>query len=76
MEQPPVDVDQKLSAYLQRMDQRIDAIRRSRDIPVKFTDTPDKPIIGKIYYFSNTVGATITQEGYWGYTSAGWVLLG
>ena len=41
----------------------------------KRTSVPDRPVEGKIYYFSNSVGA-ITSIGYWGYTSAGWVKLG
>lgn len=40
------------------------------------TAIPAKPKIGKIYYFGNAILPNITVEGFWGYKSTGWVLLG
>lgn len=76
MELPPTSLASDLRAYLVRQFTRMETAIINRDKPEKFTSLPAKPIVGKIYYFSNVVGVTITQEGYWGYTSLGWVLLG
>jgi len=37
---------------------------------------PERPSNGRIYYFDNAIAPNITSEGYWGYTSSGWVKLG
>jgi len=75
MEQPPSDIQQNLRSYLQRLSQIVDLILQSRDTPIKYTALPARPLVGRVYYFSNADGA-VTSEGYWGYTSAGWVKLG
>ena len=76
MESPPISIDIVLRAFLQRLVLEVENITVNKDKPKKYTSLPAKPETGRIYYFSNIVGATITQEGYWGYTSIGWVLLG
>lgn len=75
-EQPPVSTNIDLSEYLTRMfdDARIED-SRARQYPV-LTVIPSKLSIGKTYYFDAVILPDITQIGFWGYTSVGWVLLG
>ena len=73
-EQPPIGTEGKLAEYLSRMfkDAKI-ADSQSDQLRVRYI-LPDKPQIGKIYYFGAAIGTTaITAEGYWGYKSTGWV---
>ena len=76
IEQPPEGTDDKLKEYLSRMFINVDLALSNRDQLKKCSVLPDKPSIGKVYYFTQVIGATITAEGYWGYTSSGWVQLG
>ncbi len=77
-EQPPESftIDQK--EWLARLFRQLDIELGKTDIITRRTDFTDKPEIGKIYYFDNASATEplITGEGYWGYKSTGWVLLG
>jgi len=75
MEQPPFNIDPRLKEYLARHFKMVDnKIENAIQLDI-LTAVPPKPSIGKLYYFSQAVGA-ITSIGYWGYTNAGWVKLG
>lgn len=75
MEQAPAELGFNTKSYLDRQFIRIqNDIKSAIELDV-LTAIPLKPRKGKLYYFGNAIGA-ITSEGYWGYTSAGWVKLG
>ena len=72
MELPPDDTPPKLKSYLSRILQRFDsALQDNFKMPL-LTVVPDKPIIGKQYYFKNAIVPSITAEGVWVYKSTGW----
>lgn len=76
-EKVPDGVESKLSEYLQRMFHFAKLSDDTATQLVRLTAVPNKPITGKLYYFSSAVATTpITAEGYWGYKSTGWVQLG
>ena len=77
MEQPPANTDNQLKEYLFR---QLSALENQNlqlgNLPM-LTALPTKPVVGKIYYFKNVIGTTITVEGAWVYKSTGvWTLLG
>lgn len=74
MEQPPISPD-ALKEYVYRQLVGLESDINQLDKIQPRTAIPAKPIIGKIYYFSNIVLPAITVEGYWGYKSTGWVLI-
>ena len=76
-EPPPITADIELQDYLNRMISYISiAVEQNNQLP-KLSVLPDKPSTGKIYFFTRAIPSTpITSEGYWGYTSAGYVKLG
>jgi len=77
-EKVPEGVDSVLAEYLKRM---FRFAQLSDDISAQLTGitaVPDKPIIGKEYFFSEAVeGTEIIVLGYWGYLGEiiGWVQL-
>jgi hypothetical protein len=75
VEQPPSSTDKELAAYLVRQLTALQSKLDSGIIVPKYTALPDRPIIGKLYYFSNTIGATITSIGVWVYKSTGWTFV-
>jgi hypothetical protein len=70
MEQPPLTMPSEQREYLAR---QLTALNNAdyAQLPV-LTALPSKPLAGKLYYFANTVGITITQIGLWAYTGSGW----
>ena len=79
-EQPPVETDERLREYLAR---RFIDIGVALDDDPKFTERkemPYKPQTGAMHYFGNPAthnyDIAITQEGFWGLRSNGWVFLG
>ena len=73
---PPNNLSLDLKQYLDYMSKHISNIEsRIGEIP-RITDIPEKPILGKPYYFLNTVTPTITNEGVWIYKSTGWAYVG
>lgn len=77
-EQPHESFTEGQKEWLTRLFRQIDIELNKHDVLQRRTDLLDKPLIGKLYYFDNAAPSepTITGEGYWGYTSAGWVQLG
>ncbi len=77
-EQPPDSLPEEVREYLTRIYTQIDIeLSKTAALQVR-TDFTGRPVVGKTYYFSNAAPSEplITGEGFWGYTSAGWVLLG
>jgi hypothetical protein len=73
---PPSSLSPELRKYLNYMSDQVNKLdNKLGEIP-RITDIPDKPIIGKLYYFLNAVSPTITDEGVWVYKSTGWVYVG
>ena len=66
---PSKDTD--LYYYLKDLQGRIEALEAAK-YPVIATALPAKPTLGMLYYFKNTIGATITSAGLWVYKVAGW----
>jgi hypothetical protein len=76
MEQPPSSLDAATRAYLLREINRLESlISRALVLPPN-TAMPIKPLVGKLYYFPNTIAPTITTAGVWVYKSTGWSYLG
>ena len=75
MEQAPRELPVLVKAFLDRQFITVQNLINAVIELDNLTTIPAKPKKGKLYYFSNATGA-ITSEGYWGYTSAGWVKLG
>ena len=77
MEQPPANTDTQLTEYLFRQLLALENKSLQLGNLEILTALPTKPVVGKIYYFKNVIGTTITVEGAWVYKSTGvWVLLG
>lgn len=76
MEQVPSGIPEQVRAYLFRQLNRLEKLFLEKDLIGGLTALPTKPVIGKLYYFKNTIGATITAEGVWVYKSTGWSYLG
>ena len=77
-EQPHESFNDDQKEWLTRLFRQIDIELNKSDQLTRRTDFNDKPKIGKLYYFDNAAPSEplITGEGYWGYTSAGWVQIG
>jgi len=74
LEEPPVDTDEELGAYLMRMRRDIaSSILQSSQLSILYAE-PEKPQQGKLYYFGDAVKnhAVITKEGLYVYKSTGW----
>ena len=77
MEQPPANTDTQLTEYLFRQLSALENKSLQLGNLEILTTLPTKPVVGKIYYFKNVIGTTITVEGAWVYKSTGvWTLLG
>ena len=77
MEQPPANTDTQLTEYLFRQLSALENKSLQLGNLEILTALPTKPVVGKIYYFANVIGVTITVEGAWVYKSTGvWTLLG
>ena len=78
-EQPPEDIDEDLREYLIRLRTDVDnELRKASKFPPR-VESPYKPQVGDMHYFNDPANhnynAAITSEGFWGYTSSGWVKL-
>ena len=79
-EQPPDEIDGNLKEFLKRrfIDVGIALKQDPGFAPRK--EMPYKPQTGAMHYFNNPAAhnydAAITQEGFWGLRSDGWVFLG
>lgn len=73
---PPDGLDPDLKEYLTRMFFQITIESEKNTTLPQRGIKPDRPVVGKLYYFSRAIDTDITSEGYWGYTSSGWVKLG
>ena len=73
---PPADISSELRRYLLKMFEEVNSSIYSADEIEPRTRMPERPVIGKIYFFKNVIGTIITEEGWWGYKSTGWVQLG
>lgn len=75
-EQAPNSTAPELREYLGR---QFDMLARTISMmqkPLSLSIVPEKPIVGKSYYFVAALSAEITAEGLWLYKSTGWVQLG
>ena len=77
MEQPPDNTDIQLKEYLVRQLSALENQNLQLGNLAVLTALPTRPVVGKIYYFKNVNGTTITVEGAWVYKSTHvWTLLG
>ena len=74
VEPPPPSFTEGQSEYLFRMFNQIQDLMRVSNIPV-VGSLPDHVRDGRIYYFTQIIGATITSVGFWGYEDGAWVKL-
>lgn len=74
LEEPPNSFTTEQREYLSRMFAQIADLQRVSNIPVVGV-LPDKVRNGRIYYFTQIIGATITSVGFWGYENGAWVKL-
>lgn len=76
VEQPPLNTDREMAAYLVRMFQQIhDTLLRINNLPL-LTALPSRPIRGSLYWFQNGIPFTpVTRGGLWFYGKEGWVVL-
>ncbi len=72
METVPKGLTVDLENYFTRMAQAIDDLQANA-VPEHRTYLPTRPVIGRLYYFKNSVLPTITLHGLWIYKSTGWV---
>lgn len=72
-EQPPSDIDDKLSDWLIRLVRSINnSFHNVDDYDVLYA-VPDKVFVGMTRYFGAAIATTaITAEGLWIYKSTGW----
>ena len=76
MEQPPDNTDIQLKEYLVRQLSALENQNLQLGNLAVLTALPTRPVVGKIYYFKNVIGTTITVEGAWVYKSTHvWTLL-
>lgn len=77
-EQPPEDTEPRLKEYLTRMFRDARYEDTTKNQVDRYTNLPEQVSIGKTYFFLNAIAAhpVITAEGFYGYKSTGWVLLG
>lgn len=72
IEQPPKSIAIDLSAYLVRMFNLVDTVLGNiGKLPVRRL-LAKKPIVGKLYYYSQPINDTITVEGLYIYKSTGY----
>lgn len=74
LEEPPINTELELRAYLMRMRQDIAvALQQAQQLPITYVE-PAKPQVGKIYYFGSALQShpVIAQEGLYIYKSTGW----
>ena len=77
MEQPPDNTDIQLKEYLVRQLSALENQNLQLGNLAVLSALPTRPVVGKIYYFKNVIGTTITVEGAWVYKSTHvWTLLG
>ena len=77
MEQPPDNTDIQLKEYLVRQLSALENQNLQLGNLAVLTALPTRPVVGKIYYFKNVIGTTITVEGACVYKSTHvWTLLG
>ena len=75
-EQPPGSVSPELTEYLVRLTDRINASLRTINYLPSTIQSVAKPRLGQIIYAPQSLDVNVNSEGYWGYTSTGWVKLG
>jgi hypothetical protein len=75
-EQPPDSVSPELTEYLARLIDRINASLSTVNYLPATIKTVAKPRTGQIVYASQALDVNVNSEGFWGYTSTGWVKLG
>lgn len=75
-EQAPNQEAPILTRWLMRLVYDINDSIRTHNRFEPYATLPEKYQAGEVYYFSQAVLPDITAEGYWGYTSGGWVQLG
>lgn len=75
MEQPPFTTSPELKEYLVRQLTSVNYKADDLGNLSILTALPNKPHVGKIYYFANAILPSITYEGAWVYTSYGWTSL-
>ena len=74
-EQPPLDIDSKLSQWLISLIDSINAsLQQTHDYDVIY-DMPKHEFVGMVRYFGAAVLPNITAEGLWVRTSTGWIQL-
>lgn len=76
MENVPAGVPAQVSEYIFRHLTRLENMFSTKDELTRLTALPAKPVVGKLYYFKNTILPNITAEGVWTYKSTGWSYLG
>ncbi len=76
MEQPPYDMTPAHRSYFARVLYYIEGLIQNAVNLDVLTALPAKPVKGRLYYFDNVIGTTITSKGYWGYDGSIWVKLG
>jgi len=80
-EVPPDSLPQDAREYLNRVFGLIDVELKNSDILPRRTDMLPRPHIGKLYFFNNAIPnpvdteTVVDSEGYYGFTSTGWVKL-
>lgn len=74
MEQPPKNTDPRLAEYLTRQLEQLTL----RDVSILQVRNvlPQRPVVGKLYYFLVTAGPPITAEGLWLYKTTGYTFIG
>jgi len=75
LEQPPLDTDLDLSAYIVRMFEKVDVALQKGESHTPIFDLPLKPKNGDIRYFGAIVLPDVTAVGFWGYEEGTWTKL-
>ena len=75
-EQPPESVSDDLTEYLARLIDRINASLLTVNYLPSATTSIAKPRRGQVIYAPQSLDVNVNSEGFWGYTSTGWVKLG
>lgn len=74
LERPPIEgIDPNIVRYL---DHLVDVIQDLTDQQPRFkplNNIPTKLAVGRVYYFSRAIDATVNAEGLWLYKSTGWI---
>jgi len=72
METVPKGLSEDLESYFTRLALKIDDLEANK-VPEHRTSLPTRPVIGRLYFFSNVVTPTIVPAGLWIYKSTGWL---